>query len=659
MIKRSKGAKAHSSDPGKNSDLFIDFAIVTAIEIEKDAVCKAFKLTYRHRVQKGSRVYWRGRLALKGGNHYEIVVAQPPDMAQVDAAILTNDLIHHWDPAALLMVGIAGAASDGSKDDDEALGDLVVGRDVYYYERGKVTADGKRPEPVTYRADATLLNSFMSLPPLRSRIPVSRPDGQQKPPRVIPAAIASGEKVIADAAVRDQIVNHHRKTRAIEMEGYGFSAAVWQSFEQRRHLVIKAICDRADRNKGEDWQQYAAAVAAQYARHFLRDRPIDPRNKKTEYSNKPLPLLAEQAKSFTQGVNGVSLEMILIPSGEFKMGSPEGKGSHWEWPEHEVTVDDFYIGKYPITQAQWEAVMGGNPSHFKGNKNLPVENVSWNEAKKFCANLSLMIGREIRLPSEAEWEYACRAGTAGDHAGRLDEMAWYRENSGEETHPVGEKQPNVYGVYDMHGNVWEWCEDVWHSNYEECPSDSEAWWSGGDSGQRVKRGGCWADYETSCRSANRSHGGVHERGHYCGFRVACALKTHAKQTASSNAIFTGPVTINLSPPSSQQVEKRSQETARPGECRAFNLPHLRNEYFTGREEILQGLEDGFKGGRLVQAISGIGGIGKTQTAQEYAYRHRGSYKTILWGKATTREMLTADFAAMAELLDLREKRGFV
>jgi len=184
------------------------------------------------------------------------------------------------------MVGIAGAASDGGKEDDEDLGDLVVGRDVYYYERGKVTVAGKSPEPITYRADATLLSNFMNLPPLRSRIPVLRPDGKQNLPRVITAAIASGEKVIADGAVRDEIVSHHRKTRAIEMEGYGFSAAAWQSFEQRRYLVMKAICDRADRNKGEDWQPYAAAVAAQYARHFLRDGPLDPRNKMTEGAEK-------------------------------------------------------------------------------------------------------------------------------------------------------------------------------------------------------------------------------------------------------------------------------------------------------------------------------------------------------------------------------------
>jgi nucleoside phosphorylase len=134
MAGRSRGSKARGGDPGKNSDPLIDFAIITAVKIERDAVWKAFNLKHKHRVRKDSRVYWRARLPLKDGDHYEIVVAQPPDMAQVDAAILTNDLIHHWDPAALLMVGIAGAASDGGGEDDEALGDLVVGRDVYYYE---------------------------------------------------------------------------------------------------------------------------------------------------------------------------------------------------------------------------------------------------------------------------------------------------------------------------------------------------------------------------------------------------------------------------------------------------------------------------------------------------------------------------------------------
>jgi formylglycine-generating enzyme required for sulfatase activity len=242
-----------------------------------------------------------------------------------------------------------------------------------------------------------------------------------------------------------------------------------------------------------------------------------------ESAIKPPPLSTELEKSFIPEVmKGVPPDMILIPGGRFRMGSPEGKGYDVERPEHEVNMDDFYIGKYPITQAQWEAVMGGNPSHFRGNKNLPIENVSWSDAKKFCEKLSRMTGREYRLPSEAEWEYACRAGTTGDHAGKLDEVAWYRENSGEKPHPVGEKRPNAYGLYDMHGNVWEWCEDVWHSDYKGAPSDGDAWLRGGDSSQRVQRGGCWADYETSCRSSNRGWGDVHDGGYYCGFRIACA-----------------------------------------------------------------------------------------------------------------------------------------
>lgn len=275
--KGKQGMRTSKAENG-SSPAKIDFAIITAIKGEREAVCQAFGLTPKNRSREGARVYWRGRVPLKNSEYYEIVVAQSPDMAQVDAAILTNDTIHHWDPAALLMVGVAGAASDGTKEDDEALGDLVLGSDVQYYERGKMTADGKKHEPYMYKADATLWNNVTTMPPMRSRIPVSRPDGKQTKPVVHQGVIASGEKVIADAAVRDEIASGHRKTRAIEMEGYGFSAAVWQSAGKRHHLVMKAICDRADRAKDQNWQPYAAAVAAQYAKHFLRDRPLEPRN---------------------------------------------------------------------------------------------------------------------------------------------------------------------------------------------------------------------------------------------------------------------------------------------------------------------------------------------------------------------------------------------
>lgn len=278
-VKQRQSKRAKKTSGGSSTKPLIDFAFVTAIEIEREAVCAAFKLTHRHRVRVGTRVYWRGRLPLKSNEFYEIVVAQSPEMAQVEAAILTNDTIHDWDPGALLLVGVAGAASDGSREDDEALGDLVLGQYIHYHERGKVTPDGVKPEPITYKADATLWNNVITLPPMRVRIPVSRPDGKQTRPTILKGVIASGERVIAEAAVRDEIAARHRKTLAIEMEGYGFSAAVWQSADKRHHLVMKAICDRADRDKKQDWQPYAAAVAAQYAKHFLKDRPLEPRNK--------------------------------------------------------------------------------------------------------------------------------------------------------------------------------------------------------------------------------------------------------------------------------------------------------------------------------------------------------------------------------------------
>ena len=278
-VKQRQSKRAKKSGGGGGAKPLIDFAFITAIEVEREAVCAAFKLTHRHRVRVGARVYWRGRLPLKGNEFYEIVAAQSPEMAQVEAAILTNDTIHDWEPGALLLVGVAGAASDGSREDDEALGDLVLGQYVHYYERGKVTPDGVKPEPITYKADATLWNNVITLPPMRARIPVPRPDGKQTRPTILKGVIASGERVIAEAAVRDEIAARHRKTLAIEMEGYGFSAAVWQSAEKRHHLVMKAICDRADRDKKQDWQPYAAAVSAQYAKHFLKDRPLEPRNK--------------------------------------------------------------------------------------------------------------------------------------------------------------------------------------------------------------------------------------------------------------------------------------------------------------------------------------------------------------------------------------------
>ncbi|MBE9074521.1 formylglycine-generating enzyme family protein, partial [Microcystis sp. LEGE 08355] len=232
--------------------------------------------------------------------------------------------------------------------------------------------------------------------------------------------------------------------------------------------------------------------------------------------------------------NRVTLEMVSLPAGEFLMGSPDSDpdASDDEKPQHQVKVNSFAIGKYPVTQAQYEAVMGTNPSYFKNNSwfqnnpQNPVEKVSWNDAQAFCRKLSQITGKTYRLPTEAEWEYACRAGTTtrfyfGDDANQLGDYAWYSANSQDKTHPVGQKKPNAWGLYDMIGNVWEWCEDNWHSTYENAPKDGSAWLTNDDDYQ-ILRGGSWCYNPFFCRSAFRND--FDRRvGFYgsLGFRVVC------------------------------------------------------------------------------------------------------------------------------------------
>ena len=261
------------------------------------------------------------------------------------------------------------------------------------------------------------------------------------------------------------------------------------------------------------------------------------------------------------------LEMGLIPAGDFMMGSPVGeigrdiysrfnnsfKGVDVEGPLHQVMLPSFFMGKYPITQAQWKAVaslstvkqeLDPDPSNFKGD-NRPVEQVSWLDATEFCARLQRHTKRPYRLPSEAEWEYACRAGTTTPfHFGPsiTTDLANYRgtdhEYKGEtysgaygqgphgeyreETTEVGSFEvANAFGLYDMHGNVWEWCLDHWHNTYEGAPTDGSAWLSGNENASRVLRGGSWFDSPGYCRSAIRLNVTPETRLNDSGFRVVC------------------------------------------------------------------------------------------------------------------------------------------
>ena len=222
--------------------------------------------------------------------------------------------------------------------------------------------------------------------------------------------------------------------------------------------------------------------------------------------------------------NKVTMKLALIPAGMFLMGSPETeKDRHKiEGPQHEVTISKpFYMGVYPVTQEQYEQIMGKNPSHVKGAQS-PIETVSWHDAVEFCKKVSQKTGKTVRLPTEAQWEYACRAGTKtrfsfGDKAEDLGDYAWYDGNSDRVTHPVGQKMPNDFGLYDMLGNVWQWCADWCSEDYSEA-RDTDP--TGPASGKaRVLRGGCWYDAPLHCRSAYRNGDLPGSRLGIIGFRV--------------------------------------------------------------------------------------------------------------------------------------------
>jgi len=224
--------------------------------------------------------------------------------------------------------------------------------------------------------------------------------------------------------------------------------------------------------------------------------------------------------------SSTGMEFILIPPGEFEMGSPsdEKDRSDSESPVHKVTIKNpFYMGKSQVTQKQWKNIMGNSPSHFKGEDH-PVEMVSWNDVQEFVKKLNAAEStNKYRIPSEAEWEYACRAGTEtrysfGDDESKLNGYAWYAENSGRKTRPIGRKQPNSWGLYDMHGNVWEWVQDKWHKNYNDSPFDGKAW-EDGDGSLRVSRGGSWYCGAESCRSAGRFGREPESRFGNLGFRL--------------------------------------------------------------------------------------------------------------------------------------------
>ena len=290
--------------------------------------------------------------------------------------------------------------------------------------------------------------------------------------------------------------------------------------EEQRQLTERL---RAEQKAREAAEARAKELERQAAANAAAARPAPQSTSVSTPTQSPPTLQPGQA--FRDCPQAYCPEMVVIPAGRFTMGSNDYES---EKPPHQVSVRSFALGKYEVTQGQWKAVMGNNPSRFDecGDK-CPVENVSWDDIQQYLQKLNQMTGQQYRLPSEAEWEYAARAGSNtkyswGDDIGRNNANCggcgsrWDNKS----TAPVGSFDANSYGLHDMHGNVWEWVRDSYHSNYQGAPADGSAWTSGGDQGRRVVRGGSWIDSPNSARAAVRGSAAPVDRNLRIGFRVA-------------------------------------------------------------------------------------------------------------------------------------------
>ncbi|WP_199331021.1 MULTISPECIES: SUMF1/EgtB/PvdO family nonheme iron enzyme [unclassified Calothrix] len=521
--------------------------ILTAISVEYEAVRTHLTNLVEVKHPQGT-IYERGKFEA-----WEVGIAEI-GAGNTGASFAAERAINFFHPDVILFVGVAGGIKDVQ------LGDVVAATKVYGYESGKVEVTFKpRPDVGLSTYDLTE----------RARVEARKTDWLQRveftanpSPRVLVAPIAAGEKVIAStqSSIWQFLRDNYNDAVAVEMEGRGLLEAAHAN-RQVSALIIRGISDLIDGKSAADAagsQEIAACHASAFAFEILAKlNPTPP--KISIYQKFAFNVVTvnawgtiiksetKEAEYFTEQLSpGVTLEMVAIPGGTFTMGSPETEAgsSDRERPQHRVTIKPFFMGKYAVTQAQWKAVaalpqvkreLQPDPSYFKG-ADLPVEQISWYDAEEFCIRLSKATGQNYRLPSEAEWEYACRAGTSTPfHFGQTitPELANYNGNytygAGskgkyrKQTNPVGSfKVANAFGLYDMHGNVWEWCADNRHDNYNGAPSDGSAW-LGGINDVAVLRGGSWIYIPKFCRSASRLNYIRDIRNDVNGFRVVCAF----------------------------------------------------------------------------------------------------------------------------------------
>ncbi len=301
--------------------------------------------------------------------------------------------------------------------------------------------------------------------------------------------------------------------------------------EQRRVAEAKAAADaklaaeQADQEKTRtelaDWERAKAINTWLGYAEFIGKRPEGRFVTLAKLTQSKLPL--QPGMTFKDCPE--CPEMVVIPAGSFEMGS--NSGSSDEKPAHSIKIGKaFALAKTEVTQAQWKAIMGSNPSHFAScGDNCPVEKVNWNDAQDYVRKLSQRTGKTYRLPSETEWEYACRAGGTHIYCGSndVDSVAWYYKNSGSKSHGVASKQANAWGLADLSGNVWEWTEDCYHTDYSVAPSDGSAWTTGCFQDRRVLRGGSWTGISQFTRATYRNADRSESRDSSSGFRPARML----------------------------------------------------------------------------------------------------------------------------------------
>lgn len=327
---------------------------------------------------------------------------------------------------------------------------------------------------------------------------------------LVPAQLLSGE------ALKEK----ERQLEKLESEQAAAKAEAQRrkDAEQKAKAGAKRKADERQRAEAAEKKRNAAQKKAE------RERLAAEATRRAEQRKEDEQRRAEEIRAARGNATALAGEFVDIPGGMFRMGCSPGDSEcqNDEKPAHTVSIKAFRMGKTEVTQAQWRAVMGGNPSHFSNcGGDCPVEQVSFDDVQDFIAQLNRQTGQHYRLPSEVEWEYACRAGRTQIYCGSgdVDAVAWVNNNSDNRTHPVGQKRQNDFGLYDMSGNVWEWTKDCWHDNYNGAPSDNVAWTTGGDCARRVLRGGSWNGGPEGARSSDRFWSVAGNRDDFVGSRL--------------------------------------------------------------------------------------------------------------------------------------------